>query len=402
MNMRRKISNAYSSKSSSNNEKVENTPQENEKKPEVRSISWRQFEKPAAAKKPAGTGSAKAADVPPGLLKTGREPSDNEGVQKAAKFLLLLGQEEAAEIMRHLNEDELFEISSAMAAIKQVSKGEAEGILKEFGFLKVPPHSSSGGVDVAKSFLTTAFGTEKAGAVLKKVLPFGDEKPFAFLEDYEAHQISALLKKEPSRVVAIVMRFLDAKKASAILQALPTSLRVDVMKSLGHMDRLDTNALERMQDVLREKIRSQGKVVTQEVDGASALANILKHMSLEQEERLLGVIDEANPELGREIKEKVYTLDLILNLEDRELQMVLRTHPDEDIARMLKGRDMRVKEKIMQNLSERRRQLIEEEIGYMGAIPRREADEAAKEFLDYLIKLSDQGEIHFLDREELI
>ncbi len=397
MNMRRKISNAYSGKSGVPD------PDKDDKKPEVRSVSWQQFDqKPATAKKPAAAGVAKPSEIPPGLLKTGTEPQENEGVRKAAKFLLLLGQDEAAEIMRHLTEDELFDISSAMAGIKQVSKVEAEGILKEFGFLKVPPHSSSGGVDVARSFLTTAFGTEKAGVVLKKVLPFGDEKPFAFLEDYEAHQISALLKKEPSRVVAIVLRFLDAKKASSILQSLPASLRVDVLKSLGHMERLDTNALERMQDVLREKIRSQGKIVTQEVDGPSALAAILKHMSLDQEERLLGVIDEANPELGREIKDKVYTLDLILNVEDRELQMVLRTHPDEDIARMLKGRDMRVREKIMQNLSERRRQLIEEEIGYMGAIPRREADEAAKEFLDYLIKLSDQGDIHFLDREELV
>ena len=68
-------------------------------------------------------------------------------------------------------------------------------------------------------------------------------------------------------------------------------------------------------------------------------------MSLAQEERLLGVIDEANPELGREIKDKVYTLDLVLNVDDKELQDVLRTHPDGDIARMLKGRDMRVREK---------------------------------------------------------
>ena len=293
--------------------------------------------------------------MPPGLLKTGKETAGTDGIRKAAKFLLLLGREEAAEIMRHLSEDELLDISAAMAEVKQVSRAEAEGILREFGFLKVPPHSSSGGIDVARSFLTTAFGTEKAETVIKKVLPFGGDKPFTFLEDYEAHQITALLKKETSRVIAIVLRFLESRKASAVLQSLSAPLRVDVMKRLGHMDRLDTEALERMQEAMREKIRSQGKLVTQEVDGPSTLAAILKHMSLAQEERLLGVIDEANPELGREIKDKVYTLDLVLNVDDKELQDVLRTHPDGDIARMLKGRDMRVREKIMHNLSERRR-----------------------------------------------
>ncbi|WP_319417100.1 FliG C-terminal domain-containing protein [Marispirochaeta aestuarii] len=165
---------------------------------------------------------------------------------------------------------------------------------------------------------------------------------------------------------------------------------------------MDNDALDRMQTALREKIRSMGKVVTQEVDGPSTLAAILKHLSLDHEDRLLRGIEEANPELGKEIKEKVYTLDLLLNVDDKELQDVLRTHPDEEIARMLKGRDMRVSEKVLHNLSARRRQMVEEEILHLGSIPRREADEAAREFLDYLMRLSDQGLVHFVDRDQLV
>jgi len=389
MDMRHKISRAYGRDSG-----------DADKKPVVRSVNWAQFssapDKAGGAKQ---TNENKASTRPPGLLKT---VQDGDGVQKAAKFLLLLNKDDAAKIMRHFSEDELLRISAAMAEVRSVSSEEAKSLLKEFGFLKIPPHTSTGGVDVASAILTASFGKEKADEILKKVVPFGGEKPFSYLEEYEAHQIGTLLKKESPRVIALVLRFLSAKKSSAVLKGLPVTTRVEVVRRLGRMDKVDSEALDRMQTALREKIRSMGKVVTQEVDGPSTLAAILKHLSLDHEDRLLKGIEEANPELGKEIKEKVYTLDLLLNVDDKELQDVLRTHPDEEIARMLKGRDMRVSEKVLHNLSARRRQMVEEEILRLGSIPKREADEAAREFLDYLMRLSDQGQIHFVDRDQLI
>ena len=342
----------------------------------------------------------------PGLVRFRRDSSRpvpiKRETRKAAKFLLLLSKDDAARIMRHLSEEELLRVSSAMADIRTVSRPEADALLHEFGFLKVPPRSSKGGVDVARSLLAQAFGPEKAAAVLKRALPFGGEKPFSFLEEYEAHQISSILKKESIRVVSVVLRFLSSKRASAVLQSLPVPMRVEALRRMGHMERIDADALERMQSAIREKIRAQGKIVTEEVDGPAALAAILKHLSLDHEEQLLQSIEEANPELGQELKEKVYTLDLVLNVSDKELQEVLRTHGDEEIARMLKGRDMRVREKIMHNISPRRREMVEDEILRLGKIPKRDADAAAREFLDYLLTLSDQGMIHFVDREELV
>lgn len=389
MDMRRKISRAYGGDSG-----------KADKKPLVRPVNWAQFD---GSPDNTGGGTQTSGNKPPpkpqGLLKTVK---DGDGVQKAAKFLLLLDKDDAAKIMRHFSEDELLRISAAMAEVRSVSSEEAKSLLKEFGFLKIPPHTSTGGVDVASAILTASFGKEKADQILKKVVPFGGERPFSFLEEYEAHQITTLLKKESPRVIALVLRFLSAKKSSAVLKSLPVTTRVEVVRRLGRMDKVDNDALDRMQTALREKIRSMGKVVTQEVDGPSTLAAILKHLSLDHEDRLLRGIEEANPELGKEIKEKVYTLDLLLNVDDKELQDVLRTHPDEEIARMLKGRDMRVSEKVLHNLSARRRQMVEEEILHLGSIPRREADEAAREFLDYLMRLSDQGLVHFVDRDQLV
>jgi flagellar motor switch protein FliG len=396
MDIRRKLSRAYGKGDNGSGENGKDSDQ----KPVVRPVSWAPFsnsgensdsDRQENRKKPAGR--------PAGLLKTVK---DSDGVKKAAKFLLLLNKDDAAKIMRHFSEDELLQISAAMAEVRSVTSEEAKNLLQEFGFLKIPPHTSTGGVDVASAILTASFGKEKADEVLRKVVPFGGEKPFSFLEEYEAHQISTLLKKESPRVIALVLRFLSARKSSAVLKSLPVTTRVEVVRRLGRMDKVDNDALDRMQTALREKIRSMGKVVTQEVDGPSTLAAILKHLSLDHEDSLLRGIEETNPELGKEIKEKVYTLDLLLNISDKELQDVLRTHPDEEVARMLKGRDMRVSEKVLHNLSARRRQMVEDEIERLGSIPRREADEAAREFLDYLMRLSDQGLVHFVDRDEII
>lgn len=393
MDIRRKLSRAYSAADPDKDASL--------KKPVVKPVEWESFNA-STAPRPKGENPQARPETnepPKGLLKTG---SDDDGTRKSAKFLLLIGKEEAAKIMRHFSEEELLRISRAMAEIKTVSKRESDALLREFGFLKVPPHSSQGGFDVAKSLLTEAFGPERAGKVLNKVLPFGGEKPFSFLEEYEAHQIASILKKESILAVSVVLSFLSPRKSSAVLISLPVSQRVEAVRRMGRMERLDGEALERMQTAIREKIRAQGKVVTEEVDGPSALAAILKHLSLDHEEELIQDLEEFNPELSREIKEKVYTLDLILNISDKELQEVLRTHPDEEIARMIKGRDMRVREKILHNVSSRRRMLIEEESDHLGRIPKREADQAARDFLDYLMKLADQDMIHFIDRDELI
>ena len=413
MDIRRRLSRAYGADDNGNGERgagkssSDSSKPSEQQKPQVRPVVWAPFRSgstsspppPAEGVKKSGTGAPGARPLPAGLLKTG---PDQEGTRKAAKFLLLLSKDDAARIMRHLSEEELLRVSSAMADIRTVSRPEADALLHEFGFLKVPPRSSQGGVDVARSLLAQAFGPEKAATVLKRALPFGGEKPFSFLEEYEAHQISSILKKESIRVVSVVLRFLSSKRASAVLQSLPVPMRVEALRRMGHMERIDADALERMQSAIREKIRAQGKIVTEEVDGPAALAAILKHLSLDHEEQLLQSIEEANPELGQELKEKVYTLDLVLNVSDKELQEVLRTHGDEEIARMLKGRDMRVREKITRNISPRRRQMVEDEILRLGKIPKRDADAAAREFLDYLLTLSDQGMIHFVDREELV
>ena len=406
MDIRRKLSRAYGAGNGDNPpaDKDQSNPP---RKPVVKPVAWKAFEVGAAQPASPSRDSSSRDRTPatggiaskPGLLKTVR---GEEGTLKAAKFLLLIGKEEAASIMRHLEEEELLQISAAMAGIRSVGREEAEALMREFGFLKIPPRTSTGGVDVARALLTSAFGPDRAGGILKRVLPFGGDKPFAFLEEYEAHQIASLLKKESIRVVSVVLRFLTPRKSSAVLQALPVSQRVEALRRMGRMDKLDADALQRMQSALREKIRAQGKVVTQEVDGPAALASILRHLSLEHEEDLIRSLDEFNPELGREIKEKVFTLDLVLNIADRELQEVLRTHPDEEIARMLKGRDMRVREKILHNLSARRREMVEEEMLHMGGILKRDADASAREFLDYLMTLADQGVIHFTDREEMI
>lgn len=321
------------------------------------------------------------------------EAKPSSGAEKAAKFLLLLDKNNAAEILSHLEESEIEELLVELARVKRIDGEEARNILKEFGIVKAKGGTLKGGPEAARNMLSHAFGEERANNLVSKVMPFGSENPFEFLRDLEFQQILIIMKREPASVVSVVLPYIESKTAAAVLEALHPDLQMDVVRRIAKMREVSPEALLRVAEVLRERIKRQGGVVTEEIDGRAALARILRHMSLDKEEEILESLAEVNPEVSEEIRDQLITMDVVFMIDDQDLQGILREFADTEIAKLLKGKTGDLRRRIFANISERRQIIVREEMARLGPMKLSDVLKVTREFLGYIREMEEGGRL---------
>ena len=320
---------------------------------------------------------------------------------KAASLMLLLGTEEAARVMARLSPEETEEIARQIAATPRVDTVEARQLLEEFGssFENLEVRRARGGIDAAREILTAAFGKEKAEQIASKAVPESAVKPFAFLNDLNFAQLSNLLRKENAVTLALVMSYLDPSQSSRLLESLPDEERSAIVLRMARTEKVSREVLATVENTLQEKLKLIGKDNSEELDGRAALADILRYMDLSDERRLLGNLEDADPSLAEQVKEKLYTMDSVLHLRDRDLQNILSGMNEKDIALLLKGQTEEIRSRINESLSSRRRLLVADEADMMGPVPRSEADAAVREFLEKIRRGEENGS-YIIIREE--
>ena len=330
-------------------------------------------------------GPREAADIPLGFEKTVSE----EGLDKAARLLVALGTDRASEVLKHLPEDQVEALMARVAATESVRRSEVEHWLrsvpkKDSGDLKAGP-------GVASEMLEAAFGEERAGEFMKLVQARRGEKRFAFLGEIEPQQIVTLLRTESDAVISVVLSNMPSEQAAKVLSRLPDDVKQRVGVRMARMDGLSTETLDRVDAGLRRRIETQGRVVSEEVDGREALARILRFMNVRDEDAILTDLAESDPQLSEDVRDRLFTIDTLAYIDDRDLSKVLREFDDRTIALLLKGKEEKIRSRLLHSVSERRREIISEEYAHLGPVRKSDADAAATEFLRYLQRLEEEG-----------
>jgi flagellar motor switch protein FliG len=379
MNLKDRLKDAYAGKSP-DRPRPENEPVKKETTP----------------KAAPGPSPAPASD---GLLK---KTSADRGFRKVAKFLLLLGQEEAARVMQHLKRDELEGIVREISTIKKIETVEAEAILSEFGALiKSGGAVQGGGSDAARDILVQAFGEKKGGEFMRRALP-AQNKPFPYLKDLDANQILLLLKDESAHVMAIVLPQLEPKVASDVIIRLPEDARMDVVKRMAKLEKINPDVLDSIDSGLRRKAEKLGKHDSESVDGAQALAGILRFLDPQREEEILAALEETDPEITDSIRERLFTLDDVLRVRSLDLQRELRELEDKDVALLLKGKSDAFRDKLLSAVSKDRRKMILDDYEVLGSVRRQDVDAKTREFIIRLKRRYEDGELVLEGDDDLI
>ena len=249
--------------------------------------------------------------------------------------------------------------------------------------------------------LAAALGDDKARELLRKAVP-ESARPFQFLNDFDPRELVAMLRNESPEVMSVLLPYLEPRLASSVIVNLPDPIRSEVVRRIARLEKVDPEVLRNMEAGVREKIRRLGHSATEEVDGRSALANILRHVDSNLEESILSNLGEENPGLSDSIREKLFTLDDILRVPDRAIQKRLRDLSEREIALVLKGKSAAFRDKIFQNVSQTRRIIIQEEYEILGAQRREDVERATRDFLVWFKKRWEDGELSLEGDEDLV
>lgn len=318
--------------------------------------------------------------------------------RRVAKFLILIGSDQAAEILAELDPEQVDEISREIALVKIIKPEEREEIFAEFRSLFSGQFrfsgSSHGGMETARRILYAAMGPEKGEELLNRAIPETKENLFGFLEDFSPEQLVMLLKTETAQTTALILSRLPPKISALTLNKLPPESKPEVLKRMAYQRDVSPEILEQVTAALKEKTRNiRGSANDIEIDGMRTLAAILKQGDYAFGDKLISELEYSSPDIGKDLKEKLYTLDDVINAIDRPIQDKLASMPEKEIAILLKGQSMEFREKILSCVSAGRRKLIREESEILGAVSKRDCDAAAGVFMSWFRKAREAGDI---------
>ncbi|WP_147612718.1 flagellar motor switch protein FliG [Treponema pectinovorum] len=321
-----------------------------------------------------------------------KQVSQDSVYRRVAKFLMLIGVEEAAKILPHLSEVQTEKIIPEFAKITSIDSEEASQILEEFKNLTAKAREN-GGVSTAKNILEKAFGKDKANEVLEKAVPFKNGKPFEYLADAENEKIFTLLKDESAPVRALVCSHLPPKKAAFFIQNLPENEKKELVLRLAKLKEMNPFIIAKTDEAIQKKMNSLVIQKSDSIDGKNVLAHILKCMDGKTEEALLNRIAEKEPDLSADLRERLFTLDDVIFADDRFIQTMLSKMETKEIAYLIFGKKEEFRNKILKNVSMNRKNMIIDEEENRKPLSKQECEKVTALFFSKLRHAFEEGKL---------
>lgn len=333
--------NKSSSKSSAEQEKIKKTAVPSAEK-KVRAAPEKRRESDPELK------AAADALTKGGLLKVPAPPDGKEDVyRRVAKFLILIGVDQAARVLKYLSQEETERIIPEITAIRKINPDEALSILEEFNSI-VTRIKEGGGTHTAHLILEKAFGEERAQDLMSRLNIEKDVKPFSYLEDKDSGQIMELLKEESNLVRSLVLSYISPQKAADVINMLSPDDKKEVVVNLAKTKKVLPDVLKRVDKAMHEKSLAQIAVQTNVIDGKSVLAEILKKMDFKSEQEIISNIAGTDPALGDDLQSRLFTIDDVINCDDRFIQEYLREFDDTQIAYLIADKTEPFRKKILE------------------------------------------------------
>ncbi len=316
------------------------------------------------------------------------------GGQKAAILVIALGEEVAAKIYPHMNDEEIEDITMELANIGKVESEDIDDVLQEFYEIGVAQnYISSGGVEYARSVLAKAMGDEKAGDVLNRLSTFLQVKPFDLIRKTDASSLINFIHHEHPQTIALIISYLDAAKAAQVVQALEPDKQVDVAKRMALLDQTSPEVIREIERVLEKNLSSLLSQEFSQAGGVPALVDILNRVDRATEKAILEKLEEDDPELAEQVKNRMFVFEDIIHLNDRAIQQVLKEVDTKELSLALKGVSEEVLNKITKNLSKRAGAMLVEDMEFMGPVRLKDVESSQQRIVNVIRSLEEAGEI---------
>ncbi len=316
------------------------------------------------------------------------------GVQRAAVLLLSLGEQEAAEVLKHMSAKEVQKLGIAMATISGINREQVSEVMDVFATaLGMQTSLGMGADDYVRNVLVQALGEDKAGGLIDRILLGRNTTGMDTLKWMDPRAIADLIRNEHPQIIAIVLAHLDNDQAAEVLGILPERARSDVLLRIATLDGIPPTALNELNEIMERQFAGNQNLKSSSIGGIKVAANILNFMDSGRDQAILGSIAQIDADLGSKIQDLMFVFDNLIELNDRELQTLLREVASDRLGLALRGADAKVREKITRNMSQRAAEILVEDMEARGPVRLSDVEAAQKEILALVRRLADSGQI---------
>lgn len=317
------------------------------------------------------------------------------GVRKAAILCLSLGEEAAAMLFRHLDEEEVQLLSRELALLPDVKSEIADQVVREFDqLLLARSYITTGGVDYAKRLLIRSFGTDSAKRLTDRVLhSLESTANFDALQKTDPQQLAKLFQSEHPQTIAVVLAHLDSSTAADVLHQLPEMMRSEILIRLAGLQTVSQDVVKRISHVLNQKLISVRGMSGSQIGGISSVAEICNRLDRETMQLMLEQIGADNPELSTEIRNLMVTFEDVLLIDDVGIRAVMQRVDKKVLSLALKGTVAELQERFFSNMSSRAVEMMKEEMDFMGQVKLKDVTGAQREIIEVLRELDEEGVI---------
>lgn len=322
------------------------------------------------------------------------QKSDISGTQKAALLMIALDIETASSVFKYLDAADVELISAEITKVRNIPSNVVDNVMLEYyNMVTAREYVLEGGLEYAQAVLEKSFGLAKAVEIIEKVKNLTTLRGFDVLKKADSAQLVNFLNKEHPQTIALILSHLNPDQTANALKELPDALRADVAYRIATLGKISPQTLKQIEKVVDELAGFTMNQSLSKTGGPKALAKILNRTSVSVSKEILTDIQDKDEEVAHEIKRLMFLFDDIINIQDKDIQRILREIDRRDLALALKIVDERLKTKIFSNMSERAADLLKEELQYMGPVRLKEVEAAQAKIVDVIKTLEENEEI---------
>ena len=317
-----------------------------------------------------------------------------EGVEKAAILLLSLSEEDAAQILKHLEPKQVQKLGGEMAKIEDMTQQKITAVHKHF-IEEIQNYSTIGfqSQDFVKRALTAALGEDKAANLIDQILMGSGAKGLDSLKWMDSKQVASIIRNEHPQIQTIVLSYLEPEQSAEILSQFPEKVRLDLLMRIANLEEVQPAALQELNEIMEKQFAGQAGTQAAKMGGLKSAADIMNYLDTSIEGQLMDAIREQDEEMSQQIQDLMFVFDNLIDVDERGIQAILREVNQDSLLKAIKGADEELKNKITGNMSKRAAEMLLDDLEALGPVRLSEVETAQKEILSVARRLADSGEI---------
>jgi flagellar motor switch protein FliG len=319
-----------------------------------------------------------------------------DGPQKAAIFLMAMGDEFSGAVFKGLSEHEMKLLGKRMAALEDVtiSVDTVQTIMEEFQQLSSEVSGVTGkGIDYLRNALVTAIGQDKAKPILDSISQAMDTAAFSSLRGIDSKLLVEYLRGEHPQTIALVLAHLDHLKVAQIIKELPEKLQPEIIMRIANIGTVPSGVIEDVDEVLKQEIESLGSVESKKLGGIETVAEIMNQLDHNTENNIFAALEEIDADLAENIRQKMFVFEDLINIDGRGIQAILKEITNEDLSLALKTSSEGLKSLILKNMSSRASEMLQEDMEAMGPVKLSDVENAQQNIVRVARKLEAAGKV---------